>query len=696
VTAFLLYLVSLRDYGAGDSGPIAELVKESFLFALVRANAKMALLLTLAGAVHGLVAGIVVAAIATLREKPAILWRATVAGSLGFVIELVLALARAFLESPGSVATLCPYDNSRFDPLFDYVSPRLVQDLSVGLFATAGLIVLAAIAKRLLAGRVSLRTPTPLLEPARGYLVAPASVGAVALTALVVAPPAGARPVRTDARPNVLILMSESLRADRIGAVRDGIPVSPNVDRLAARGTSFENCFVPVARTTEATVALMTGTWPQSHGVRTAWVGPEQHALPVPALPGIFHDAGYETFGTGDWNSSDFGRFSFGFDRTDVPGETWSLKAMVSRGGRGTAFLVRLFYGNALGAWLVPEVFFYPGAHSGEAVTRKVVAELERVAERGRPSLVVGFYGTTHAPFPAKGEHLRRFCDPAYRGPNRYCLMARSIDDAVALQGKTMRALDLLQVQGVYDAAVRTFDDEVGAVTSELERLGLADDTIVVVTGDHGTAFYERGSFGQGNEVASDAANKVPLVVFDPRSASRGARRVAHVVRSIDVVPTLCALANVAAPPTLEGTSLVPQTEDPARDPGLIAYAETGLWISRQPWQSEELDFGFPSIYEMAELREREEGFVATKPFYVKLMIRAQHRMVRDDRWKLLYVPTRGQPLVKLYDANETAGRDVASEHPDVVARLKATLETFLAREPRDVFTMELPRPRSR
>src|SRR5581483_10024463 len=122
---------------------------------------------------------------------------------------------------------------------------------------------------------------------------------------------------------------------------------------------------------------------------------------------------------------------------------------------------------------------------------------LARAARSSRPSLVVAFYASTHAPFTAKGEHLRAFGDPSYRGPNRYCLMAKTIAEAVSMQDGRMRERDLEQVERVYDAAVRTFDDEVGEVLARLDAEGLARRTIVVVGSDHGTAFYERGSFGQ-------------------------------------------------------------------------------------------------------------------------------------------------------------------------------------------------------
>jgi arylsulfatase A-like enzyme len=697
-TALALYVASLRDYGAANGGDeLVRVVRESYVGDVLLANAKLAAMLVAAGAVNGAIAGIVLVALEVLRRRPTVRWRALFAGAVALLLEAALAFGRALVESPGSVTALWPYETSRLDVLYDHLQPGALEaaEWSIGVAAT--LVVLAGAVKALLARRGARAVESHLPS---NWLARPAFLGITTLGALgagVLTAPS--EPVvRVDPRPNVLVLLSDSLRADRIGAMRDGMSVTPNIDTLARRGRSFANCFVPVARTTESVVSLMTSSWPQAHGVRTSWFSLAQCRLTVPALAEVLAAAGYDTYGTGEWNASDFGRLQLGFERVEVPRETWNVHSIVSRGGRATAFLVRLFYANALGESLAPEVYYYPGAYGGPCVTERVGRALARAAHSSRPSLVVAFYGSTHAPFTAKGEHLRAFGAPSYRGPNRYCLMAKTIAEAVSMQSERMRERDLEQVQRVYDAAVRTFDDEVGEVLARLDAEGIAGNTVVLVGSDHGTAFYERGSFGQGNELASDVSNRVPLVVFDPRLAMTPRGAAPHVVRSIDIAPTLCDLAGVRVPAAWQGRSLRPVLEDPASDLGLRAYAETGLWIAKQPWQSDELDFGFPSIYEMLDVPDRASGLIATKDEYVRLMIRAQHRMVRDDRWKLLYVPTRHAPLVKLYDlaAPNDPARDVASEHPDVVASLRTTLDAILAKEPPSAFEGPLLAPRSR
>jgi arylsulfatase A-like enzyme len=696
-TALALYFASLREYGAGDAGPAGRFAIEHYLVQVLLANAKLALLLVLAGAAWGLVAAPIVRAAASLLGRHPSRKVSFAAGGAMFLAATARALVARLVEAPASVVVVWPYATSRLDPLWDHATPLRVA-LATALAVAAGVaLVVAGEVAALRRGEPSVVAAVrKVLTLARRPHVVVAAAAAAAVVPIGVlgffALPGHARPA--SARPNVIVLLSDSLRADRIGAVRDGVPVTPAIDRLAARGTTFANYFVPVARTTESLVTLVTGTWPSTHGVRTSWIGPEQRALPVPSFMRSLAASGYECWATGDWSGCDFAKFDGWFDRTEVPPETWSMRTLIARGGRLTALLVKLHYTNALGEWLCPEVFFYPGAHATPSVTRRVFSRLDHAAQSGRPQLIVAFYGPTHAPFTAAGEHIRRFADPEYRGPNRYCLMAKTIDEAVSIQNGHLRRSDLQQVQAIYDASVRTFDDEVARVVARLEELDLDRRTIVIVSSDHGTAFYERGSFGQGNEIASDVSNRVPLVVLDPRSP-QVARRVSQVVREVDVAPTILDLAGAPCPPSVEGVSLRPLLSGPPRELGLLAYGETGLWIGKQPWQSEELDFGFPSIFDMVEVPDLESGWIATQKRWVKLMIRAQHRMVRDARWKLLYVPTRTSVRITLYDlASPQPERDVAALHPDVVDRLKKVLESFIAREPADAFTAPLPPPR--
>ncbi len=696
-TGGLAFLASLTEYGSGTGSETTRIVLEHYVPLLVLANLRLFACLVAAGAFWGAVGGVVLAAAASIaNRRPGWLPSACVGAGLFGAVTL-LRLTGWLLDSPGSVVMLWPYDTHRLDVLYDHVPPLALDLIAWGSAGLAGLVVAVALGRALLVEMPELVARVQRLRRPRVVPIAGTSVAlAIVVPAVVVANRSEPRAVPSrDPRPNVLVLMSDSLRADRVEAWRDGEPVMPSVARLADRGASFRACFTPIARTTESFVTLMTGTWPQTHGVRTSWIAPKAFH-PSVALPRAFRDAGYATAVLGDWSATDGPKFDLGFDEVVVPPETWSLKTFVARGGRLSSLLALVHVPQRLLEIVAPEVAYSPGVDANAIVRPKVVGEIERLARGDRPFFMTVFTGNTHAPFTPAGRHHRRFSDPLYHGPNRYGLCARTVDDALAVQSEQMKARDLGQLEAVYDASARTFDDEVGVYLAALESTGRAKETIVVVLSDHGTAFYERGSFGQGNEIVSDVSNRIPFVLHDPRRAV-AKHRIDHVVRAVDVGPTLLDLAGVPVPAAMEGRSLRPYLEVPDEDLGLPVYGETGLWIGKQPWQEEDLDFGFPQVEKMCGCPDFEAGWIAIDEKWLRLMVRAQHRMLRTDRWKLVYVPTRTGFRTRLYDVTlGDRSPDLASEHPEVVTELLAIMSRWLGREDATIFAETLPPPHAK
>jgi arylsulfatase A-like enzyme len=697
-SGLLAYLCSLRDYGVVASPNVSQLVREHYLGIIVSTNLKLAALLALAGAFWGSLAGAALAAAADAlgRARPTRL-ACCAAGAAAFALVTAHRFASLLLEAPGTIATLWPYEITRLDLVYDHASPALLTGSAVlgglGLVVPLGAVLLRE-RPRTFAALARENARSVSLAIGRGPFFYPTLSVLAFLAPLVVLPSREPLEPARPARPNFLVLMSDALREDRVEAWREGEPVMPHLAGLAARGTFFRSCFVPTARTTESLAALMTGCWPQEHGIRVSW--PRSVHMPVAGLPAVLRAQGYETMAMGDWTATELPKLGFGFERSRTPPESWSLRTFVSRGGRATALLVSVHIPRGLLEWLAPEIAYYPGVEASGLVRAHVEEELDRAAAAGRPFFMTVFTANTHEPFSARGEEHRRFTGAGYHGKNRYGLWARTIADALAFGPGLMDPRDLEQLKAVYDAAARTFDDDVGALLERLARLGIEKNTIVLVFSDHGTAFYERGSFGHGNELVSDVANRIPLVVYDPRERAP-VHRVDHVVRSIDVAPLVLDLASVARPASMEGVSLRPYIEKEGTDLGLVAYGETGLWISKQTWQEDELDFGFPGIEAMCQVTDWATGIITVDDRWLRLMIRAQQRMLRDDRWKLVYVPTRHGFMTRLYDVRQGDGSpDLASVHPEIAAHFLERLAAWLGREDASIWRDPLPPPGAR
>ena len=189
-----------------------------------------------------------------------------------------------------------------------------------------------------------------------------------------------------------------------------------------------------------------------------------------------------------------------------------------------------------------------------------------------------------------------------------------------------------------YHAEVRRADHHVGLVLDELERLGLRERTIVMLTADHGEGLGEHDE-GTHSFFVYDTTMRVPLVFWGAAAIPRG-RRVASLVRLVDVAPTTVDLLGLPPLENAQGVSLRPLLEDPGADLGLTGYGE-----SIEPT----ITFGSSLL-----------------------------RFVRVGNWKYIH---KLEP--ELYDVGADPGetRNLAAQHPDVAARLDFTTRELLDKE---------------
>jgi arylsulfatase A-like enzyme len=223
----------------------------------------------------------------------------------------------------------------------------------------------------------------------------------------------------------------------------------------------------------------------------------------------------------------------------------------------------------------------------------------------------------------------------------------------------------------------------VARVLRSLEREGLSGDTIILVTADHGETLYDHGhATGHGDHLFGDEGTHVPLVIYDPRVA-KGFRE-GRIARDVDIAPTLYELAGVAPPKDLDGRSLAPALRGGDLDPRL-AYAETELWFTEEiPGLEAELRMPYPGIMALTELDGRHNAEIVMRREMSPITRMARHRMVRDERWKLVYVPTRKGVKYMLFDTVSDPGEthDLAASMPEEVKRLRTELWSWMLRDP--------------
>jgi arylsulfatase A-like enzyme len=553
--------------------------------------------------------------------------------------------------------------------------PRTVQVIATDVLGPHGVLLLALlIAVAYVRPRRLVVLGRRALSPVRRALLALAPIAGLAVLAPFAAKPTREAHATTSAAPppspprmNVLVLAADSLRADRIEP-----RVAPHLSRLAAKGTKFEHAYVSIPRTFPSWVTILTGRYSHHHGIRSMFPTWEDRAKDFDAMPERFAKAGYETGVVSDYAGDIFGRIDLGFARVDTP--SFDFRQLIRQRAleRETPLLPVLH--SRLGRRLFPVMRELNDAADPNLLAGDVERALE--ASKDRPFFLTVFFSTAHFPYAAPAPYYAKYTDPSYRGRFKY-------DKPVGLgEDAPPDADDVRQIRALYDGSVSAIDDAAGRVLASLERLGVADRTIVVVTADHGETLYDNGhGQGHGDHLFGDEGTHVPLVVYVP---GRAPHVEPHVVRDVDLAPTLYDLTGVAAPHDLDGRSLAPAIDGKPIEPRL-AFAETELWFTEDiPALPPDLRMPYPGIMALTELDSRHNAEIVLRRDVVAQTLMARHRMVRDDRWKLLYVPTRKGVRYMLFDllADPAETQDVVRAHPDEAARLEAELWRWMLEDP--------------
>lgn len=325
---------------------------------------------------------------------------------------------------------------------------------------------------------------------------------------------------------NVLLIVIDTLRADRLGAYGYTRDTSPTLDRMAREGVLFERVITQGAWTPPAMGSLFTSLYPHVHGAVEFKTELSERLL---TLPDALQARGYYTMGV-QMNPSLGRGFDQGFDS-----------------------YVKLFKRRD---------------------SRTVQHFADRLKElRGRKFFAYLHLMGVHLPYEPREPFLSRFVAP-YTGSllrpqrigagDRWTLRQRSLTDA-----------DKRHVVGHYDAGVAQTDSNVARILAALEQERVADSTIVIVTSDHGEELFDRRSFGHGHSLQREIV-RVPLIVRHP-AVRRGGVRVRQLVRHIDIFPTILGFLGMEIPPALMGRDLRKAIENPDVDWQLIGFSESML-----------------------------------------------------------------------------------------------------------------------
>lgn len=484
---------------------------------------------------------------------------------------------------------------------------------------------------------------------------------------------------------NLLMIGCDTLRADRLGIEGYTRALTPNLDALAAASMYLSKCFVPCARTAPSLASMLTGLFPQKHGIRDNFALTSEANFSSRPLAHVLADMGYHTVAISDWAGADLGKFDFGFRQRHLPDDQWNIKYLIRQGPKDIRLFLSLFTHNRFGKRYLPELHYLAGVPMSRELGQTTREAISQAASRQEPFYINTFFSSAHAPFGSEYPYYTLYSDPSYDGDSKFVMA--DLNDPFAIierQRDGAQKVDLEQILALYDGGVRQFDDEVGRILTCLKQCGLADNTIVLIYSDHGIDFFEYESWGQGNSVVSDQSARVPIILSDPRR--KRSSNVSTTTRTVDLYPTLLELLGVPVPANIDGVSLAEADANPDfKD--LPVYGETGIWFTRIPSMPPG-HVHYPDLPELLEVSDKTVGTLAIKPKFRNHLISAKDRMIRQGRWKLVRFPMEDGLKYSLYDTGEgypKATLDVAREHPEVLNEMRNRYEALLSETPEAV-----------
>ncbi len=362
------------------------------------------------------------------------------------------------------------------------------------------------------------------------------------------------------ARPNLLFIMSDDHAAHAIGAYGSVINETPHLDRIAADGMLFDNCFCTNSICTPSRAAVLTGTYNHVNRVTTLKTHMDNSLVTFPKL---LRAAGYQTAMVGKWH------LGHGPEHDPTGFDFW--RVLPGQGHYHNPVMLQGRMDGRPGYDVVER-----GGYVTELITDDCIDWLDRT-EPNRPWMLMMHHKAPHRTWEPSRKHFSLYDDVEIPEPDTM------FDDhetrAAVVQAMEMRLMDLdpiidlkaevpagldhqAEVKWRYQRYIKDYlrtiasiDDSVGQMLDYLDATGQADDTVVVYTSDQGFFLGDHGWFDK--RLMYEESLQMPFLIRYPKLIE-GASLHEGMVLNVDFAPTFCELAGVEVPAEMQGTSFVP------------------------------------------------------------------------------------------------------------------------------------------
>jgi arylsulfatase A-like enzyme len=467
-----------------------------------------------------------------------------------------------------------------------------------------------------------------------------------------------------ESRPNVILIVLDTARASSLSCYSNGLATTPAIDRIAKEGALFTTAISASPWTLPSHASIFTATLPSRHGAneKHRWLDKD-----LPTLAEILARQGYycEAISSNSWISEEFG-FARGFRKFVNTWQIFESKAY-QRGpdGRGSSFRARLGSHLYEGAYLQKlvnilyrKVYYRRYDYGGLRTNLEIWRFLRRQGDRCPFFLFVN-YMEPHLPYWPPVSYRERFLPAGVSSRS-----ARQVNQdawAYVVGEVEMSGHDFQTLKALYDAELLYVDSLIAQAWTWLGDAGLAEDTLLIITSDHGENIGDH-SLMDHQYCLYDTLLKVPLIMRYPPVFS-GDERVEHIVRTLDILPTVAEILEIKIPQDVrdlwQGVSVLDRSKLQDRD----AIAE--YW-GPQPT--------------LGALKDKYPATDTARLSRLDVSIQA----IRSGRYKLVLYSDGRRELFDIADDPEE-GANLVNDLPQVVRGLERRLKQQVDYPPKNV-----------
>lgn len=362
-------------------------------------------------------------------------------------------------------------------------------------------------------------------------------------------------------RPNVLFIAIDDMKP-WISPYGDKLAHTPAMDELARRGVTFDNAYCQVALSGPTRSSILTGLNPDHTGVWWLMGAFRNNNPDIVTMPQALKNNGYETVGVGKiFHPLTDKRLrndplSWSKPYVKTPGATYALAS-----GRVATECAD-----------VPDNGYVDGV-----ITEEAIKAMKELKDGGKPFFLGVGFKKPHLPFCAPKKYWDMYdrndmpvaeFQEMSANPVEYAyhnsLEVKGYSDIPPFESyvdsKHLDVATQKRLLHAYYACISYVDAQIGRLLEALDENGLADNTVIILFGDHG---YHLGDHGLWNKLTDfEQSTRVPLMVVAPGMSA--GRHCGSVVEFLDIFPTVCQLTGIPAPQPLDGKSLVPALKNPA------------------------------------------------------------------------------------------------------------------------------------